>query len=356
MSLKKPATLVQPFGRSLCDRNSVPRSARAPTEEAHGINDAPFARHLIECMRVRYMNPEFIELTNETKEMEGAFESESDALMSTTGQEFDPRVWLANYGVLPQQMKRQQLLEIDYYIKRMQWGPREVIGTFGGTLLHVLERLALMKCVSSSDLLAPRVKLMIDEMKTSDTYVCKMGRNLHVEAASMEQYITTALYVFNCIFATGARELKFPDLVLAGKERVAVAACEFWALLHLAIPRFNHSFRRAFSSCFVAPDQLPPQVYQYMFAEHIGVITWNALGQYTSITMPAIRVLTGGKTAGGTFLMEKVPSPMTGADIVAMEPVAKQLSISPLALYVTKSLVESEALLQAALAKKTSPL
>jgi hypothetical protein len=322
--------------------------------EESEIPDPPFARKLIECLRVRYLNPEFTQLTDETKEMEGAFEPESCALLSTTGQEFVPRVWLANYGILPRNVVQQQLLEIDYYIKQMKWGLEMRIDTFGGTLLHVLERLLLLRCIADNRLLGPRVSLMIDMMKTDDTAVCKLGRSVLVETASMEQYIATAIYIFNCIFGTEERALQFPGQKPFDKMAIALAACEFWALLHLAIPRFNHSFRRVFSSCFVAEGQLPPHVYQYIYAEHVAVVTWNAFGQYTSVTMPAIRMFVDGKQAGGTFLMEKVPSVHAGADIVAMEPIAKQLKISPLALYVTKSLFEAEARIQA-LARKTSP-
>jgi hypothetical protein len=301
--------------------------------------------HFIESMRIRYTNPEFNQLTSETTEMVGQFEATTNALLSTTGQEFDPQVWIGSTSKLPPQAVKQELLSIDHYIKKIKWGLTRRMDVLTGTMVDVFKALYKEEFIKDNPVIEPRVKLMIEQMSTEDSRVQSDAKTVQVASMSMEQYITTMLYFFNCVFAVGPRQIVFEKTIYDDLS-IALNAMELWALLHLAVPRFDQCFRMAFSSLVVSPPAMPPHAFQYEYAEQLGAVVWNGTGAYCTNVLLAASELKGGKQAGSKFLITEIPSVLKGAKIADMQSAAQEIKMSPLALYIAKSVVESEAVMQ----------
>jgi hypothetical protein len=314
------------------------------------IREPPFSQNLIRCTVVRYPVPTPMQLAEGT-ELKGIFDEETGCLLSMTDQEFEPAVWLENADSLTQQQRDQQLLEIDHYIKNLTWSLAKKLPEYGGTLVDVLKRLASLRSVSGNPVLAPRISAIVTQFSHMDPRIDQSASKVPIANTQEEQYISLAIFLFLSVFATGERALVFSN-GLVSDTAIALSACELWALLHLAVPRFNQLFRRVFSSCFALG--LVPHAYQYKTAEELGIVTWEALGQYATITMLAIKKTIGQDHGIVEVIMRGTPSVLAGATIADMQTAATKFDVSPLAVYITKSLFESEAVFQYSMKKKES--
>jgi hypothetical protein len=286
---------------------------------------------LFDCLVVRFVLPE-PRLLADGRSFNATFDSETGCLLSKTGQRFDPAVWLEDVANLTVHQRDQQLIELDYYIRKLRWSEVRPLPVYSGTIGDVLKSIAALEPVRTCQILAPRIAAIVSQLERSNSPADRAP----AAETQVEQYLSLLFGMFLSVFAAGERPsgVSWANLL---DDAIALAGCRLWALLHLVVPRFDHLFRQVISSCFSRAH-----AYQYKTVNALAVVTWEALGRRATITLLAVQKATGRNFGVATTIIRSAPSVLAGATVAEMLPAAKRFAVSPLSFYVTKSLLESK--------------